>query len=46
MYGYRDVRDFYDYVCVADKILKIRVPTFALSAVDDQVAGDAFVPRK
>ena len=46
MYGYRDVGHFYDYVTVADKILKIKVPTFALSAKDDQIAGDAWVPRK
>ena len=46
MYGYRDVWHFYDYVTVADKILKIKVPTFGLSAKDDQLAGDDFVPRK
>ena len=46
MYGYRDVWHYYDYCTIADKLLKIRVPTFALSACDDQIAGDAFVPRK
>ena len=35
MYGYRDVHHYYDHITVADKVLKIRVPTFALGAVDD-----------
>lgn len=46
MYGYRNVHHFYDYVTVADKVLNIKVPTFALSAADDQLCGDEFVPRK
>ena len=46
MYGYRNVEHFYDCVTVADRLPKIKVPTFALSSVDDQIADDRVVPRK
>ena len=35
MYNFRDVWQYYDFTNVADKVQKIKVPTFALSAVDD-----------
>ena len=34
-YGYRDCQHFYNDVVVSDQLNKIKVPTFALGAVDD-----------
>ena len=46
MYGFKDVWHYYDYVTVADQVTKIKVPTFALGACDDQIVDDTMVPRK
>ena len=46
MYGYKDVWQYYDYVTVADHVTKIKVPTFALGACDDQIVDKSLTPRE
>lgn len=46
MFGYADTQDYYDSVTVAEHIKEIKVPTFALDAVDDQICGQMFAPMK
>ena len=46
MYGYKDVWHFYDDVTLSDQVSKIKVPTFALGANDDQLCEDKLAPRK
>ena len=46
MFGYKDVWQYYDYVTVSDQVTKIKVPTFALGACDDQIAPNSLTPHK
>ena len=46
MFGYRDVWHYYSYITLADQVLSIKVPTFALGARDDQIADDSVTPRE
>ena len=46
MFGYASKQDYYDQNTIAEHATKIKVPTFALGAVDDQICGHMFAPEK
>lgn len=46
MFGFKDRFDYYDKVTVAEHSHKIKVPTFALDALDDQVVSAKAAPIK
>ena len=39
MYGYAGKNEYYEAIVLADHVLDIKVPTFALDAEDDQICG-------
>lgn len=46
MFGYKDRFDYYSKVTVAEHSHKIKVPTFAVDALDDQVVSTKAAPIK
>ena len=46
MFGFKTHEELLEHMTIGDKVKKIRVPTFGLSAKNDQVCDDSFVPRK
>jgi len=46
MFGFKDKEDYYRGANLAGRLNKIKVPTFALSALDDQMVSAEFIPAK
>ena len=46
MFGFACYDDLLMHMTVAGKMKNIKVPTFGLSAKDDNVCGDQFLPKK
>lgn len=46
MFGYADTKAYYNAVTVAEHVMNIKVPTFALGANDDQIVGNHLAPFK
>ena len=47
MFGYTNRQDYYDEVTIAEHCTDIKVPTFALDALDDPICGGLlFAPTK
>lgn len=46
MFGFKDVNEYYRGTTLAGKLNKIKVPTFSLGTLDDQVINPACEPIK
>ena len=46
MFGFKTHEELLEYMTIGDKVKNIKVPTFNLSAKNDQVCDDSFVPRR